>query len=71
MLKTVKALVEMLKGQEEALLGEQIARQNRDDAMIKAIQDDAVAFQTQMEAMLANTRIAIRKLEGTEEVTHG
>ena len=70
MLKTIEAILAMLKEQEAALVEESGNRFKRDEDTIAAIKADATGFHTQVEAMLNNIRLAIRKLEG-EEVANG
>lgn len=70
MLKTIEAILTMLREQEAALESEQAARIKRDDYLIESIKADSAAYCGLVETMLGNIRLAIIKLEGSEGVGH-
>lgn len=66
MLKTIEAVIAMLKEQELCLNNERVNHRARTKAVIEALQEEDDAFAEQLRVMQDNARLAINKLEGTE-----
>lgn len=71
MLKDAQAILAMLKGQVVVLEAEDRNRVTRDDKMIATIKEDAAIFHEQMEALIDNLTVAIKRIEGPEDAAPG
>ena len=70
MLKTIEAVIAMLREQGLVLSNERENHRARTMAMIATLQEEEMAFSAQLGIMQENVALAIRKLEG-EEVANG